>query len=323
MDPTDVLRTLWQQRWYVLPALLLSLAAAAYVYGFAPRSYEATSTYALVNPAVPTTEELEGDPALAALNGDNPYLRSADTNLITDALIARLGAASTVEQLEADGVGTDYGVGPGVGGNGFVVDITGVGPTPEAAVATTTAVGTVLEAELEDLQRVNGADDRYLFTPLLLAPPDDATEQFSSRLRAVIVVLLGGAVLVFGAASLGRWRSGTRARRAQARAADATDSAGGAAGGDPVAGTDADSVAGAGSGAADEDAESPPGTGSAAGTDAASPPAAPSAPAPDAAPPREPPEADTVTTSRTPRSPRRVPARTARGTGTPTARRPL
>ncbi|HYQ75758.1 hypothetical protein [Cellulomonas sp.] len=246
MDPTDVLRTLWQQRRYVLPALLLALGAAAYVYGFAPRSYEVTSTYALVNPAVPTAEELERDPALAALNADNPYLRSADTNLITDALIARLGAASTVKQLQADGVGTDYGVGPGVGGNGFVVDITGVGPTPEAAIATTAAVGTVLETELDDLQRVNGADDRYLFTPLLLAPPDDATEQFSSRLRAVIVVLLGGAVLVFGAASLGRWRSGVRARRAAARAAaDVTvdPEVPGGRGGDPGAGARARAVA--------------------------------------------------------------------------------
>jgi len=240
VDPTDVLRTLWQQRWYVLPAMVVALAAAGYVYGFAPRSYEVTSTYALVNPAVPTAEELERDPALAALNADNPYLRSADTNLITDALIARLGAASTVERLQADGVGTDYGVGPGVGGNGFVVDITGVGPTPEAAVATTAAVGTVLERELDDLQRVNGADDRYLFTPLLLAPPDDATEQFSSRLRAVIVVLLGGAVLVFAAASLGRWRSGARARRAAERAAP--QGADGHAG-DPGAGARAGAVA--------------------------------------------------------------------------------
>ncbi|WP_147793554.1 hypothetical protein [Cellulomonas sp. Y8] len=247
MDPTDVLRTLWQQRWYVLPAVLLALAAAAYVYGFAPRSYEVTSTYALVNPAVPTAEELERDPALAALNADNPYLRSADTNLITDALIARLGAASTVKQLQADGVGTDYGVGPGVGGNGFVVDITGVGPTPGAAIATTAAVGTVLEAELDDLQRVNGADDRYLFTPLLLAPPDDATEQFSSRLRAVIVVLLGGAVLVFAAASLGRWRTGVRARRTEARAA-ADEGAGRA--GDPGAAARAGAVGAAGAAAA-------------------------------------------------------------------------
>ena len=223
MDPTDVLKVLWQQRRYVLPALLLALAAAAYVYQLAPRSYETTATYALVNPAVPTTEELERDPALAGLNGDNPYLRSADTNLITDAVIARLSAASTVETLQAAGVGTDYGVGPGVGGNGFVVDITGVGPTPEAAIATTAAVGTVLESELRELQQVNGADDRYLFVPLQLAGPDDATEQFSSRLRAVIVVLLGGGVLVFAAASLGRFQDRARARRAAARAATTAD----------------------------------------------------------------------------------------------------
>ncbi|MCG7288068.1 hypothetical protein MHY85_19090 [Cellulomonas sp. ACRRI] len=354
MDPTDVLRTLWQQRWYVLPALLLTLAAAAYVYGFAPRSYEATSTYALVNPAVPTTEELERDPALAALNGDNPYLRSADTNLITDAVIARLGSASTVRQLEADGVGTDYGVGPGVGGTGFVVDITGVGPTPEAAIATATAVGTVLAAELEDLQRVNGADDRYLFTPLLLTPPDDATEQFSSRLRAVIIVLLGGAVLVFGAASLGRWRSGARAQRAAARAADAGSPGGpGAAretGPEPAVdeasaaapGPTADATSRAASGptaSATSDAASEPAAGTAA--QAAPGPAAgatpesvadpatdadePTAAEPDAEPPTEPADPGPVATPRAPRAPRaagRVPARAARGTGAPTARRP-
>ncbi|WP_282944242.1 chain-length determining protein [Cellulomonas endometrii] len=200
MDPTDVLRVLWQQRRYVLPAVLVALAAVAYVYQLAPRTYESTATYALVNPAVPTEEELEADPELAAVDNDNPYLRSADTNLVTDALIARLTAESTVAALEAAGVGTDYGVGPGVGGNGFVVDITGVGSTPEESVATTTAIGAVLATELRALQQVNGADDRYLFTAIPLATPDGATEQFSSRLRAVIVVLLGGGVLVFAAA---------------------------------------------------------------------------------------------------------------------------
>ncbi|MBU5424218.1 hypothetical protein KQI48_16225 [Cellulomonas hominis] len=219
MDPTDVVRALWQQRRYVLPAVLLVLVAVAYVYQFAPRTYESTATYALVNPAVPTPEELEADPELAALDADNPYLRSSDTNLIADALIARLGASSTVERLEAQGIGSDYGVGPGVGGNGFVVDVTGVGPSPEAAVATTAGVGAILETELRDLQKVNGADDRYLFTPLLLTGPDGATEQFSSRLRAVIVVGLGGGVLVFAAVSLGRWRDRAGARR---RAAGAT-----------------------------------------------------------------------------------------------------
>lgn len=226
MDPTDVLRVLWQQRRYVLPAVLVALVAVAYVYQLAPRTYESTATYALVNPAVPTEEELEADPELAAVDNDNPYLRSADTNLVTDALIARLTAESTVAALEAAGVGTDYGVGPGVGGNGFVVDITGVGSSPEESVATTTAVGAVLTTELRALQQVNGADDRYLFTAIPLATPDGATEQFSSRLRAVIVVLLGGGVLVFAAASFGRYRQLARDR---ARAANPPDESAGPA----------------------------------------------------------------------------------------------
>lgn len=213
MDPTDVLRAIWQQRRYVAPTLLVALVAVAYVFQFAPRSYESTATYALVNPAVPTQEQLDTDPELEALNADNPYLRSTDANLVTDAVIARLGAPSTVKALDAAGVGTEFTAGPGAGGNGFVIDITGVGPTPEASIATTAAVGDVLQRELHDLQTVNGADDRYLFTPLLITPAEDATEKFSSRLRAVIVVLIGGAVLVFGAVSLGRFVDRTRGRR--------------------------------------------------------------------------------------------------------------
>lgn len=218
MDPTDVVRAVWQQRRYVAPTLLIALVAVAYVFQFAPRSYQSTATYALVNPAVPTSEELDADPELAALDADNPYLRSTDSNLVTDALIARLGGASTVKSLQRSGIGTDYEVGPGVGGNGFVVDITGVGPTAEASIATTSAVARILERELHDLQKVNGADDRYLFTPLLISGPEDATEQFSSRLRAVIMVLLGGAVLVFAAVSLGRYRDRARARSGRTEA---------------------------------------------------------------------------------------------------------
>lgn len=224
MDPTDVLRAMWQQRWYVLPALLIALASAAYVYQFAPRSYESTATYALVNPAVPTSEELEADPALAALNADNPYLRSADANLVTDALTAQLNASPTVESLEAAGVGAEYRVGPGEGGNGFVIDITSMAATPDGAIATASGVGTILEQELRELQKVNGADDRYLFTPLELAAPTSATEQFSSRLRSVIMVLIAGGVLVFAAASLGRFRGKRRARKPSRRAEAASPS---------------------------------------------------------------------------------------------------
>lgn len=230
MDPTDVLKALWQQCWYVLPALLIALTAAGYVYQFAPRSYESTATYALVNPAVPTLEELKADPALAALNADNPYLRSADANLVTDALLVQLNAKPTAETLKAAGVGAEYRAALGEGGNGFVVDITGIAATPDGAIATASAIGTILEQKLREQQKVNGADDLYLFTPLELAAPTSATEQFSSRLRSVIMVLIAGAVLVFAAASLGRFRGKHRMRKAsrRAEAASARERAGAA-----------------------------------------------------------------------------------------------
>lgn len=221
MDPTDVMSTMWRHRWYVLPALLVAVVAAVYVFQFGPREYESRMSYAFVNPRVPTEAEIELNPQLGNLNADNPYLRSSDANLIVDAVTTRLGASTTEQRLTDAGLGPDYGVGLGAGGNGFILDIVGVGETPATSVETTLMLGTILEEELRALQTVNGADERYLFTPLVIAEPDSVTEKFSSRLRAVIMVLIGGAVLVAGAVSLGRFTEERWTRRRARRSAEA------------------------------------------------------------------------------------------------------
>lgn len=222
MDPIAVIRTFWQFKLLVLPVILVTLGAGVFVYQFGPRSYEATASYALVNPAIPTDAELVADPRLAELNDDNPYLRSADPSLVTNVLITRLSADSVSDALEDARLGTEYLVARGVGGNGFIIDITGVGDSPQQSLDTTNALGTMLEDELFTLQTINGADQRYLFTALAVAPPDRATERFSSRLRAVIVVALGGAVLLVGAVSVGRGMASAAIRRRSERAVDRT-----------------------------------------------------------------------------------------------------
>lgn len=204
MDPIAVAKVLWRYKWYVLPALILTLTAALYVFQFGPRSYESNMSYAMVNPEVPTTVELEANPELENLNDDNPYLRSSDPALITDVLITRLSSGWVPRTLEAAGLGTDYTVSRGAGGNGFVIDITGIGSSEEQSIETTKALGELLVSELRTAQTVNDADETYLFTALVISSPDFAQEQFSSRLRSVIIVLLGGVVLVFAAVSLGR-----------------------------------------------------------------------------------------------------------------------
>jgi hypothetical protein len=171
-------------------------------------------TYALINPDIPTQRDVESNPALEQLNKKNPYLRSSDPSLIVQVLLTRLGDSSTVDKLKGLGLSSDYTVSRGVGGlNGFLVDITGTAETPEKSFATTRALGEMLEKDLYDAQKINGADDTYLFTSIVVASPAKATEQFSSRLRSVIAIFLAGVVLMFGSVSIARSVSVSRHRR--------------------------------------------------------------------------------------------------------------
>jgi hypothetical protein len=214
MDPFALLRTAWRQRWFALPAIIIAIAAAVYVYVEGPRVYESTQSYALANPKVPTEKEIDADPALLDLNSDNPYLRSSDPNLVANVVITRLNSQETSARLEAQGLSTDYTVTPGALGGGLVVSITASGSTPGESLATVDWVGSLLEEYLHEVQTVNGADDRYLFTSIVVAAPSEPTEQFSSRLRTVIVVAAVGVALVFGAVSMGTWVTAGKRKRA-------------------------------------------------------------------------------------------------------------
>ena len=202
MDPIAVVKKLWHFKYFVLPVLLVTLIAGVYVFQFAPRSYESSMTFAIVNPKIPTEAELLNDPALGKLNSDNPYLRSSDPTLIAQVVITRLSDSATAGILAGKNLGTDYTVTRGVTGNGLLIDISAVGQSPEQSLLTLEALGSLVQSNLYDLQKVNRADDRFLFTSLVVAPPGKSAEQFSSRLRSVIVVGLAGVVLLFGAVSL-------------------------------------------------------------------------------------------------------------------------
>ncbi|WP_284985691.1 chain-length determining protein [Arthrobacter sp. fls2-241-R2A-172] len=210
MDPVAVIRTLWHHKLIVLPVLLVTALAALYVYTLAPRSYEAKATYAIVNPKIPTAAELEKNPQLSNLNSDNPYLRSADSSLIAQVVGTRLSDDATGDALLRDGLSTDFTVQRPPAS--FLIEISAVSSSKDKAIATVKALGARLESDLLAIQTVNGADARYLYTSLMIAAPDNATEQFSSRLRSLIVVLVAGVVLTFGAVSIARGLESSRSR---------------------------------------------------------------------------------------------------------------
>jgi hypothetical protein len=213
MDPVAVIKTMWRFKSLVFPVLLITMIAAVYVFQFGPRYFESSASYALVNPRIPTDKELAANPDLEKVTKTNPFLRSPDPGLITEVVIARLNASAVPETLNAEGLNPDYTVSKGINGNGFMVTITGNGDSEQQALATTRALGGMLQAELSSVQKVNGADDGSLFTALSITPLDKATEQFSSRLRSVVMVLIGGIVMIFGAVSAARSLEAMRSRR--------------------------------------------------------------------------------------------------------------
>lgn len=216
MDPLAVLKTIWIHKYWVMPVVVVVLFAGVFVYQFGPRSYESSTSVAIVNPEIPTNMEIENNLKLSKVNRDNPYLRSSDPSLITDVMVARLNSSQTADDVKSAGLGPEYSVGQGVDSSGFVIDITGMGSEPAKAISTTQFLVERLQEDLRGTQKVNGADDTYLYTSLVIVQPDTPEERFSSRLRSLIVVVLGGGILLLGvlsvATSLARARTKRRRR---------------------------------------------------------------------------------------------------------------
>jgi capsular polysaccharide biosynthesis protein len=202
MDPLAILHALWRQRVLAIPVVLLTLILAGVVFLFGPRTYESSATYVLINPKVPTQDELDKNSALARLNSDNPYLRSSDPSLAAQVLVSTLSSDTTAERLRQAGLGPEFSVQRSAT-NSMLVIVTGYGSKPPQSLATTQWLSQRLIDTLRDMQKVNGADDIYLFTALPVDSSVEAKEKVSSRLRALILVLVAGGILLFGVVSIG------------------------------------------------------------------------------------------------------------------------
>lgn len=223
MDPITVLTTLWRNKWVTLPVVLLTAAACIYVYLYAPRTYEANVSYALTAPDVPSNYELENNAEVAKLNSNNPYLRSSDSSLLAQVVITKLSDPVYVEQLKEAGFGSDFKIAPVASLGMGLVTVSASSESPAEAVETAKLVGEQFTSTLTSVQKINGADDRYLYTPILVRGPGPAKEMYSNRLRSLIMVAIAGSVLLFGAVSVARsirLRAQRRTKPVDGKAAD-------------------------------------------------------------------------------------------------------
>ncbi|WP_313815182.1 hypothetical protein [Citricoccus sp.] len=221
MDPLTVLKTMWTHKWVTIPLVLLTVVACAYGMLWAPRSYESRATFALAMPSVPSEEQLQDDPELAAKNADNPYLRWRDTSLLAQVVIARVNSTEVGEKLEERGLASDFELMPPDGTSSGMMNLTVEGPSPEITTETVTFLSEEFTRIMRDVQKVNQADDLYLIEALPISGPAPAQEVFSSRLRFTAILGVVGMVLLFGAVSLAESIAASRRRTRSAAAASA------------------------------------------------------------------------------------------------------
>lgn len=201
MDPVSVLKTVWRHKWVAIPIVLVTILAAGYVYFLAPRTYEAAVSYALTPPSLPTQEERDRNPDLAKTNMDNPYLRS-DNSLLVQVVIAKMTDPGYVEGLRAQGLVTDFTIAPVASGSSGLISAIATSQSAEKSIEEATLLGKEFTRTLKEVQQVNGADVNYLYEPILVRGPGPAVEQYSSRLRSVIMVGVAGGLLLLTGVSI-------------------------------------------------------------------------------------------------------------------------
>jgi hypothetical protein len=205
MDLLLIARKIWRHKLVTLPVILLTLLGVAYTVAVKQPLYEATSSYLLINPpAAPTADEIARNPALANIHFDNPYTRFADQSVVIDVLARTMSSDTARRALVKAGADPRFVVEAATrfGTTSPIVQITGTGATPQAAIKTAEVVGHGVTGELNRMQAAQKVDPRYRITSMQVEFPDGPRLQASGQLRMLVGVLVLGVVALFVVVSI-------------------------------------------------------------------------------------------------------------------------
>lgn len=222
----QISRKIWRFRVVTLPVLALTLLGAFYVVALKQPEYSATTSYVLINPpAPPTPEQIAANPKLGRISPDNPFTRFTDQSVVVNLLASSLSNESARKALAQQGADPRYTVAPTgtFGYSSLIMEITGVGPTPETAIKTARLVGAALTSELDRMQASRGVADRYRIRTQLVVAPDHAQQRVSGKLRTLVGVFALGAILLFVVVSAAEGLTEVRAERRREAVADQTE----------------------------------------------------------------------------------------------------
>jgi hypothetical protein len=218
-----ILRKIWKYKLFTVPLVALVLAGAFYVAVATAPTYEASSTYILEYPPPPPSDaQIAANPALANVKADNPYTRFSDQNVLVQVLSSRLNSEEGRKSLVAQGADPNYTVSPSpeLGFSAPILQITGIGTSPQGAIDTANLVGRAAARELDRMQETRNVDDTYRIKAEPVVAAHDAKLKASGKLRALVGVLALGTVMLFIVVSVLDALSVLRSEWAERRAGD-------------------------------------------------------------------------------------------------------
>ena len=218
-----ILRKIWKYKLVTFPILAFVLVGSFYVVAMTAPTYQTSATYILVNPGPPPTEtQIARNPALGRINWDNPYTRFSDQAVLAQLLASRLSNEESRSSLVKQGADPGYTAAPSAefGFSAPILEITGTGTTPAAALKTTDLVGRALTRQLDQMQEQRNVDERYRITMEAVATPGVPTLKASGKLRRLVAVLVLGVILLFVAISVLEALGALRAEWGQGRVYD-------------------------------------------------------------------------------------------------------
>lgn len=200
MSLLAIARKVWRYKLATLPVVGFVLVGMYYVVAVKQPVYEATGTSILINPPPPpTADEIARDPKLARVGTDNPYARYSDQSVVVQLLSSRLSSDTARRELAKRGADPTYAVEPSseFGFTAPLVQITGTGATPAAAIRTARVVGRAVASELDGMQKARGVAPKYRIDTQQVVVPHDAKLKASGQLRSLVAVFALGGVLLF------------------------------------------------------------------------------------------------------------------------------
>lgn len=204
MDLLSIIQSIWRHKFVSIPVVVLTAVLALYVVKIKPPTYQSSASILLANPQGPATEsQIAADPRLKKVNPYNTFTSYGELTVVADTVIQVITGPTSQRALTQAGVDPRYQITVSTAwGNPPIINITGIGSTPQSAVQSANALVDATKTDLYNLQKSQGIDKFYMITAVEIVPPNLGQRSSSGKLRSLIAVLGLGIIMLFVAVSV-------------------------------------------------------------------------------------------------------------------------